>query len=74
VIWDHPHSHALSYGAEGGAWLDVSFPDTQALGLWQAPGAHFLCIEPWRAMPIPWALRAISPDHRPASRALIVWM
>ncbi|WP_343613644.1 aldose 1-epimerase family protein [Novosphingobium sp.] len=48
VIWDHPHSHALSYGAEGGAWLDVSFPDTQALGLWQAPGAHFLCIEPWQ--------------------------
>lgn len=48
AIWDHIHSHALSYGADGGTWLDIGFPDTPALGIWQVPGAHYLCIEPWQ--------------------------
>lgn len=47
VIWDALSSRSLSYGADGGAWLDISFPDTSALGLWQVPGAHYICIEPW---------------------------
>lgn len=48
VIWDDLSSRSLSYGAEGGAWLDVAFPDTSALGLWQVPGARYICIEPWQ--------------------------
>lgn len=47
LIWDHTASKALSYGADGGAWLDISFPDTASLGVWQVPGARYLCIEPW---------------------------
>jgi galactose mutarotase-like enzyme len=47
VIWDEMASRSLSYGAEGGAWLDINYPDTPYLGLWQVPGAHYLCIEPW---------------------------
>lgn len=47
VIWDQMASRSLSYGADGGAWLDISYPDTPYLGLWQVPGAHYLCIEPW---------------------------
>lgn len=47
VIWDEMASRALSYGADGGAWLDIAYPDTPFLGLWQVPGAHYLCIEPW---------------------------
>lgn len=47
VIWDEMASRSLSYGAEGGAWLDITYPDTPFLGLWQVPGAHYLCIEPW---------------------------
>ena len=47
VIWDEMASRALSYGADGGAWLDIAYPDTPYLGLWQVPGAHYLCIEPW---------------------------
>ncbi|MDE1916916.1 MAG: aldose 1-epimerase family protein [Sphingomonadales bacterium] len=47
VIWDEMVSRSLSYGADGGAWLDITYPDTPCLGLWQVPGAHYLCIEPW---------------------------
>ena len=27
VIWDQLSSRSVSYGAEGGAWLDIAFPD-----------------------------------------------
>jgi len=47
VIWDDLASRSLAYGADGGAWLDISFPDTPYLGLWQVPGARYICIEPW---------------------------
>ncbi|WP_408589470.1 aldose 1-epimerase family protein [Novosphingobium sp.] len=47
LIWAGLNSRALSYGAEGGAWLDLEFPDTPDLGLWQVPGARYICIEPW---------------------------
>lgn len=47
VIWDQMASRSLSYGADSGAWLDIAYPDTPYLGLWQVPGAHYLCIEPW---------------------------
>lgn len=48
VIWDHLASHSLTYGADGGGKLDITFPDTPSLGLWQVPGARYLCIEPWQ--------------------------
>jgi galactose mutarotase-like enzyme len=48
MIWAALTSRSLSYGADGGAWLDVAFPDTAMLGLWQVPGARYICIEPWQ--------------------------
>jgi galactose mutarotase-like enzyme len=48
VVWTDLHSRALRYGAAGGASLDIAFPDTPMLGLWQIPGAHYICIEPWQ--------------------------
>lgn len=48
MIWTDLASRSLSYGAEGGAWLDLAFPDTHMLGLWQVPGARYICIEPWQ--------------------------
>lgn len=48
LIWDDLASRALSYGADGGSWLDIAFPDMPMLGLWQKPGANYLCIEPWQ--------------------------
>jgi galactose mutarotase-like enzyme len=48
VIWDHLSSRALTYSAQGGGRLDIAFPDSPSLGLWQVPGARYLCIEPWQ--------------------------
>lgn len=47
LIWIDLASRRLSYGADGGAWLDVAFPDMGILGVWQVPGARYICIEPW---------------------------
>jgi galactose mutarotase-like enzyme len=48
MIWDRLQSRSLSFGAEGGAWIDLKFPDTPFLGVWQKPGARFLALEPWQ--------------------------
>lgn len=48
LIWDRLSSHSLSYGADGGTWLDIAFPDTSSLGVWQKAGASYICIEPWQ--------------------------
>jgi galactose mutarotase-like enzyme len=48
LIWDDLHSRSLTFGAPGSASLAIAFPDTPMLGIWQKPGADFLCIEPWQ--------------------------
>ncbi|PNU03705.1 aldose 1-epimerase family protein [Novosphingobium guangzhouense] len=48
LIWDRLSSRALTYGAPGGTQLAIAFPDTPMLGIWQKPGASYLCIEPWQ--------------------------
>lgn len=48
VIWDDLTSRSLTFGTPGGSQLTVAFPDMPMLGLWQKPGARFLCIEPWQ--------------------------
>jgi galactose mutarotase-like enzyme len=53
LIWDTLASRSLTYGAPGGASLDIAFPDTPMLGIWQKPGAHFICIEPWQGIADP---------------------
>lgn len=47
MIWKDMASRALRYVSPQGPALDMAFPDTPDLGLWQVPGAHYLCIEPW---------------------------
>lgn len=46
LIWDRLNSRALSFAGDGAA-LDIAFPDSPNLGVWQKPGAPFLAIEPW---------------------------
>ncbi len=53
LIWDDLRSRGCSYGAPGGARLDIAFPDTPMLGVWQKPGARFICIEPWAGIADP---------------------
>lgn len=53
LIWDRLASRAASFGAAGGAWLDLAWPDCPMLGVWQKPGAAYLCIEPWAGIADP---------------------
>jgi galactose mutarotase-like enzyme len=46
LIWDRLASRRMEYRAANGPWLEVAF-DLPQLGIWQKPGANFLCIEPW---------------------------
>ncbi len=53
VIWDRLSSRSLWWGVPGKTGLAIEFPDTPWLGLWQKPGAHYLCVEPWAGMADP---------------------
>ncbi|BBF68678.1 aldose 1-epimerase family protein [Sphingomonas bisphenolicum] len=50
LIWDDLASRSLTWGVAGQPHLKIDFPDTPWLGLWQKPGAHYLCVEPWAGM------------------------
>lgn len=50
LIWDRLESHSLLWGVPGQTRLKIDFPDTPWLGLWQKPGARYLCVEPWAGM------------------------
>lgn len=50
LIWDQLESHSLLWGVPGQKRLKIDFPDTPWLGLWQKPGARYLCVEPWAGM------------------------
>ena len=56
LIWDHLDSRSLTFGVPGGPEIAVAMPDTPMLGIWQKPGARFLCIEPWQGIadPLGW--------------------
>ena len=53
LIWDDLNSRSLTWGVPGQPQLKMDFPDTPWLGLWQKPGAHYLCVEPWAGMADP---------------------
>lgn len=53
LIWDHLNSHELTFGADQGSNLHIAFPDMDMLGIWQKPGANYLCIEPWAGIADP---------------------
>jgi galactose mutarotase-like enzyme len=55
-IWDRLASRSLTFGPKdglAGSRLEIGFPDTPMLGIWQKPGAHYLCIEPWQGIADP---------------------
>jgi galactose mutarotase-like enzyme len=53
IIFDELKSRSVSYGAEDGPRIRVSFPDTPYLGVWTKPGANFICMEPWHGIADP---------------------
>lgn len=53
IIFDALQSRTLTYGADGGPRLRMSYPDSPYLGVWTKPGAPFICIEPWHGVADP---------------------
>jgi galactose mutarotase-like enzyme len=53
LIWDDLASRAVMFGAPGSSSLTIAFPDSPMLGIWQKPGAAYLCIEPWQGIADP---------------------
>jgi galactose mutarotase-like enzyme len=57
MIWDRLESRSLTWGTPGGApdgaEVRIDFPAMPMLGVWQKPGAHYLCIEPWAGIADP---------------------
>jgi galactose mutarotase-like enzyme len=53
LIWDELASRSLTYGVPGQPRLRIDFPNTPMLGIWQKPGARYLCIEPWAGIADP---------------------
>lgn len=53
LIWDRLESRACSFGAPGGASVALEWDNCPMLGIWQKPGAPFLCIEPWQGLADP---------------------
>jgi galactose mutarotase-like enzyme len=61
VIFDEIRSRSVTYGADDGPRIRVSYPDAPYLGIWTKPGAHFICIEPWHGCSDP---EGFSADFR----------
>jgi galactose mutarotase-like enzyme len=53
VIFDEIRSRSVTYGADEGPRIRVSYPDAPYLGLWTKPQANFICIEPWHGVADP---------------------
>lgn len=53
LIWDGLASRAVTYRSPDGPHIHVAFPDSPRLGIWQVPGAHYICIEPWAGIADP---------------------
>lgn len=47
MIFPQDAGAGLTYAAEGGPSLALTFDNLPNLALWQKPGAPFICIEPW---------------------------
>ncbi|SPF80708.1 aldose 1-epimerase family protein [Pseudoprimorskyibacter insulae] len=50
LIFEGGTGDGLRYGVDGGPELAFRFDNTPNLGIWQKPGAPFLCIEPWHGL------------------------
>jgi galactose mutarotase-like enzyme len=54
IILDQLASSAVSYAANHGPSIDVSWQGFRELGVWSKPGgARFLCVEPWHGFASP---------------------
>ncbi|HEY5080670.1 MAG TPA: aldose 1-epimerase family protein [Bauldia sp.] len=69
IIIDALESRSATFGVDRRPRVVVAFADFPSLGIWQKPGAAYLCVEPWQGMtPLVGASDAI--EKRPG----IVWL
>jgi galactose mutarotase-like enzyme len=79
VIWTELAGRASPMGA-GRHRLDIDFPDMPMLGLWQVPGARYICIEPWQGHADPEGFTGEFVEKpgivtlAPGLRAISAWM
>jgi galactose mutarotase-like enzyme len=53
TLLDDLRSRVVTFGANVGPRIRLSFPDTPYLGIWTKPQANFICIEPWHGIADP---------------------
>ena len=53
IIFDQIRSRHVTYGADDGPRIRLSYPDAGCLGIWTKPRAPFVCIEPWHGIADP---------------------
>jgi galactose mutarotase-like enzyme len=53
IIFDQIRSRHVTYGADEGPHIRVSYPDAPYLGVWTKPQAPLICIEPWHGVADP---------------------
>jgi galactose mutarotase-like enzyme len=53
LVWDRVQSRACTFGAPEGGSVLLEWENLPMLGVWQKPGASYLCIEPWQGMSDP---------------------
>jgi galactose mutarotase-like enzyme len=69
VIIYSARSRALTFGVDGGPLIATTFVDFPSFGLWQKPGAPYLCIEPWQGI-TPFVGKSDAIEERPGG----VWL
>jgi galactose mutarotase-like enzyme len=51
IFKDIPSSHVCLKSRKSASYIEVDCRDAPHLGIWQKPGAPYICIEPWYGLP-----------------------
>jgi galactose mutarotase-like enzyme len=69
IIIEKIAGSSIVFGVDGGPGVTVGWQGLDSLGIWQKPGAPYLCIEPWQGLP-PWVGGSVELEDRPGSVTL----
>lgn len=69
IIIETIASPSVTFGVDDGPQIEVGWQGLSSLGIWQKPGAAYLCIEPWQGLP-PWVGGSVALEDRPGGVVL----
>jgi galactose mutarotase-like enzyme len=69
IIIEKIASPSVVFGVDGGPQIEVGWQGLSSLGIWQKPGAPYICIEPWQGLP-PWVGGSVALEDRPGGVTL----